>query len=169
MDGTQGRRGNWWAGPSAASPRPEWLRGLRTPPWPLGGVLFWLRGCAGSTAGANKFPLHSLPCVRNGRVQRPVVPAWKHQRNTSDSRRNAAAWRERPKQNSTAGFWRKWRKPGRGSPRSQSQKAFTRWADHQAFARHCAAVPSAAIPAPFAAKTPALSGPGLRLPYPGTP
>jgi hypothetical protein len=26
------------AGPSAAFPRPEWLRVFRTPPWPLGGV-----------------------------------------------------------------------------------------------------------------------------------
>src|SRR5215831_2984811 len=73
---------------------------------------------------ANSSLPHSSPCVRNGRVQRPVVPAWKHQWNTSDSRRNAAVWRERPRPSSTAGFWRKWRKPGRSSPRRPRQKAF---------------------------------------------
>src|SRR5262249_15506967 len=34
----------------------------------------------------------------------------------------AAAWRERPRPSSTAGFWRKWRTPGRSSPRRPRYK-----------------------------------------------
>ena len=84
---------------------------------------------------------------RNGPVQRPVVLAWKQQQNISDTRKNAAAWPDRLKLSSIAGSWRKWRRPGRSSPKRRSRRALTRRAD-QFSAWRRVAEPRAARPAP---------------------
>jgi hypothetical protein len=72
-----------------------------------------------------RVPLACPPCIRNGPVERPVIPAWKQQRNTGDLRRNASAWLARPGPSDIAKSWRRWRRPGRGSPRRPTGKALT--------------------------------------------
>jgi hypothetical protein len=68
---------------------------------------------------------HDLHAPWNATVERPVIPAWKRQRNTGDLRRNATSWLARPRPSGIVRSWRKWRRPGRGSPRRPTDKALT--------------------------------------------
>src|SRR5439155_24591371 len=79
---------------------------------------------------------------------------WNKQRNTCGLRRNAAAWLARPRASSTANSWRKWRRPGRKSPRRPIRRALIYRADRMLPLRR-GAVPGAATLAPFATRRPA--------------
>ena len=110
------------------------------------------------------------PCIRNGPLERPVIPAWKRQRNTADLRRNAAVWREMPRLSDTATSCRRWRGPGTSSPRRPMKKPLTPRRD-RLFPRRCAAsagLPGGATPAPSAARRRELSAHGRRSPSPRT-
>src|SRR5207247_2764850 len=79
---------------------------------------------------------------------------WNKQRNSCGLRRNAAAWLARLRASSTANSWRKWRRPGRKSPRRPIRRALIYRADRM-FPVRRGAVPSAATLAPFATRRPA--------------
>jgi hypothetical protein len=113
---------------------------------------------------------HDLHAPWNATVERPVIPAWKRQRNTGDLRRNATSWLARPRPSGIVRSWRKWRRPGRGSPRRPTDKALTPRSERVLpwRVRASPALPGGAIPAPYATRLPALSGHGARSPSPST-
>src|SRR5262249_25592119 len=78
------------------------------------------------TAAGKRVPPAWPPCIRNGALEPPVIPAWKQQRNTGDLRRNVGASLEKPRPSGIAKSWRKWLGPGTGSPTTPTKKALTR-------------------------------------------
>src|SRR5262249_32467947 len=108
---------------------------------------------AGGKTGSRRHDLHA-----SGTLARPVIRAWKQQRNTADLRRNAAAWRETPRPSDTARSWRTWLRPGIGSPKRPRKKPLTQRPDRTFPLRLGVPprLPGGATPAPLATRWPEL-------------